>query len=278
MREVSASRRAVPVRGSYCGGRRCAPTPLRCSKRSRAAQLAALRQARRDRSRGALRAPTPLLRFSPPQKSPPPETPCRENTMVACGKNPLPSTARWFDRPAASTFGSNARGADAPRPRTSVVSAKACPGRPWRACEAPRNAGPEAARVSALRRLTRRACPRRSERSERSELRDGPRARVPQGSRRAAPTASLKRCGLPGRGFARRDRLQPAHDHAACASGIIRLATPAAPAGTAPAGRSGNRSLARWAAPARGRARSVRATPPDPAVVRWWSAAAPCAR
>ena len=33
----------------------------------------------------------------------------------------------------------------------------------------------------------------RSERSERSELRDGPRARVPQGSRRAAPTASLKR-------------------------------------------------------------------------------------
>jgi len=42
----------------------------------------------------------------------------------------------------------------------------------------------------------------RSERSERSELRDAPRARVPQGSRRAAPTASLKRCGLPGRAFA----------------------------------------------------------------------------
>ncbi|WP_309624071.1 hypothetical protein, partial [Methylibium sp.] len=42
----------------------------------------------------------------------------------------------------------------------------------------------------------------RSERSERSELRDGPRARAPQGSRSAAETASMKRCRLPGRAFA----------------------------------------------------------------------------
>ena len=54
----------------------------------------------------------------------------------------------------------------------------------------------------------------RSERSERSELRDRPWDRVPQGSRRAAPTASPKRCGLPGRAFAAQDcerRLTAAH-------------------------------------------------------------------
>jgi hypothetical protein len=41
------------------------------------------------------------------------------------------------------------------------------------------------------------------ERSERSELCDGPRPRASQGSRRAAPTASLKRCGLPAHALAR---------------------------------------------------------------------------
>jgi len=33
-----ASRQADPGRGSCCGGRRCAPTPLRCSVRGRAAK------------------------------------------------------------------------------------------------------------------------------------------------------------------------------------------------------------------------------------------------
>ena len=44
----------------------------------------------------------------------------------------------------------------------------------------------------------------RSERSERSEFRGGPRAREAQGSRRAAPAASVKRPGLPGPAFAAR--------------------------------------------------------------------------
>ena len=43
----------------------------------------------------------------------------------------------------------------------------------------------------------------RRERSERSELCDGPRPRASQGSRRAAPTASPKRCGLPAHALAR---------------------------------------------------------------------------
>ena len=45
-----------------------------------------------------------------------------------------------------------------------------------------------------------------SERSERSEFGDGPRDRAPQGSRRAAPTASPKRRSLPARAFARAER------------------------------------------------------------------------
>jgi hypothetical protein len=43
----------------------------------------------------------------------------------------------------------------------------------------------------------------RRERSERSELCDGPRPRASQGSRRTAPTASPKRCGLPAHALAR---------------------------------------------------------------------------
>jgi hypothetical protein len=34
-----ASRQAVSGQGSHCGGRRCAPTPLRCSARGRFAKL-----------------------------------------------------------------------------------------------------------------------------------------------------------------------------------------------------------------------------------------------
>ena len=44
----------------------------------------------------------------------------------------------------------------------------------------------------------------RRERSERSELCDGPRPRASQGSRCIAPTASLKRCGLPAHALAPR--------------------------------------------------------------------------
>ncbi len=55
---------------------------------------------------------------------------------------------------------------------------------------------------SAQRNLTRRTLSERSERSERSELCDGPQGRAPQGTRCVAPTATPKRCRLPGRDFA----------------------------------------------------------------------------
>jgi len=78
-------------------------------------------------------------------------------------------------------------------------------GAPGQAAARLRGAEEHRARGRARQRASSTVSPRlfeRSERSERSELRDGPRARVPQGSRRAAPPASLKRCGLPGRAFA----------------------------------------------------------------------------
>ncbi len=39
--DLSTARHAVPGTGSCCGGRRCAPTPLRCSARGRVAELTA---------------------------------------------------------------------------------------------------------------------------------------------------------------------------------------------------------------------------------------------
>jgi hypothetical protein len=57
---IWGSRQALPGRGARCGGRRCAPTSLRCSPSSRAAELAAfaslstLKQLRRVSSRCAL--------------------------------------------------------------------------------------------------------------------------------------------------------------------------------------------------------------------------------
>ena len=75
---------AQPGAGSCGGGLRCASTALRCSVRGRAAELTALtsfaafKQPRRVSSRSArVHAPTPALRFSSPQKSPPPGTACR---------------------------------------------------------------------------------------------------------------------------------------------------------------------------------------------------------
>ena len=127
---------------------------------------------RRVSLRGALRAPTPALRFSSPQKSPPPGTACR------------------------STTGGGSRG-EPPLP-----AAKGCPGGARRACEAPRSAGSMARARSALRRLTWRILSERSERSERSELCAGPWTRAPQGSRSEATAASAARRAPPGQPFA----------------------------------------------------------------------------
>ncbi len=130
-----ASRQAIPARGSWLRGRRSAPTALRFSARGRVAELAAfalltaLKQLRRVSLRCALRAPTPGLRSSSLHKSPPAGTACRDDS----------SRASFLTQ-------------------GTAVSAKACPDRPWRACGAPSSTGLAAARVCALRRLTRRHC------------------------------------------------------------------------------------------------------------------------
>jgi hypothetical protein len=114
-------------------------------------------------------------------------------------------------------------------PKRTDVSAKACPGRLRSACEAPsrrartgtvlrtvpawRAAGPPgparparpglvARARSAHRQLTCRRLFEGSERSERSELGDGPRDRAAQGSRSEAQAAKPKRSSLPGHAFA----------------------------------------------------------------------------
>ena len=158
LREFSASRQAAPVRRSCCGGRRFATTALWCSPRGRADNSlralagATFKQYRRVRSRSALRAPTPALRSSSPQKSPLPGVACRE------------VVARLFS------------------PKTTSAAAKTGPGRLRCASEAPRSAGPMASARSAPRALTSSRLFERSERSSRSELATRPWARASQGT------------------------------------------------------------------------------------------------
>jgi hypothetical protein len=162
----------------------CASLRLHCGARSEVARpnsLRSLRSLRSDNRRESVvearwRAPTSALCSSPPQKSPPPGTPCRSGSVGA--------------------FRSNA----------PDLAAKACPDRLRSASEAPSSAGRVARARSALRELTCRRLSERSERSERSEFGDGPRDRAAQGSRRAATTAEAKRSSLPGHAFARADR------------------------------------------------------------------------
>ena len=139
--------------------------------------LRSLRSLRSDRmrqvsSRSALRAPPSRLRCSAPHTATPPGTACRS---------------------------SNRRGA---RRTPPLSTAKGCPGGARRACEAPRSAGFMARARSAPRGHFWRILSERSERSERSELCAGPWTRAPQGSRRAAPTASVARRAPPGQPFA----------------------------------------------------------------------------
>jgi hypothetical protein len=99
--------------------------------------------------------------------------------------------------------------------KTSVVLAKPWSGvRRQRHCAAPRNAGFVAARAQrALRSSDSSRLFERSERSERSEFRDGPRDRVPQGSRPAGPAVAHERRRIPGRGFASLDLTNISRDH-----------------------------------------------------------------
>jgi len=118
--------------------------------------------------------PLALLRFSPRHKSPTPGAAHRAAPLVV------------FD---------DACHGGAAKPWSGV--------RRQRHCAAPRNAGLVAARAQrALCSSDSARLFERSERSERSEFRDGPRDRVPQGSRPAGPTAAHERRRMPGRGFA----------------------------------------------------------------------------
>ena len=161
--KLSASRQALPGAGSCGGGRRCAPTALRCSVRGRAAELAAfaaltaLEQPRRVRPRSVLRTPTPALRCSSLQKSPLAGSTCREIVALVLARN------------------------------TRDVSAKARPGRLRSASEAPSSAGRVARARSAHQQLT---CRRLFERSERSEFCGATPDRAAQCRLRAAPTAT----------------------------------------------------------------------------------------
>jgi hypothetical protein len=181
---------------------------LRCGARSGLAprnSLHSLRSLRSDSlgesdERSALRAPSPALALqaaqglaalplarhgqstglsvsglacSPPQKSPPPGTAHRAATRVVFLGEYLGASGK-----AAGGCASAATYA------------------------ALRNAGLVVARVSALRSSDSSRLFERSERSERSEFRDGPRDRVPEGSRPAGPAAAFERRRIPARGFA----------------------------------------------------------------------------
>ena len=158
---------------------------LHCAARSGVAPLNSLRSLRSLRSnrRGesvhearAAHAPTPALRCSSPPKSRPAGSPCRE---VHGGWCSLPTSLRWLQRRVRAGCGApvRRRGAQGSWPRAQRAST-----------------------TDSSRLFERR------ERSERSELSDGPRDRAPQGSRSFAATASAKRRGLPARAFARADR------------------------------------------------------------------------
>jgi len=164
--------------GSVAAARR-----LRCDARSTraaavppSAALNAPLTSRRPRRSVACCAGLPLasLRFSPPHKSPTPDTAHRAETLVV------------FD---------DACHGGAAKPWSGV--------RRQRHCAALRSAGLVAAR--AQRALRSSDSPRlfeRSERSERSEFLGGPRDRAPEGSRPAGPTAAHERRRIPARGFA----------------------------------------------------------------------------
>jgi hypothetical protein len=135
IRAGSARAAAGTTRQGLTLGRSAAPTALRCSSWVRAAQLAtfatltALGQVRRISLRSALRAPTPGLCFSSPQKSPLPGGACCEALEAV------------FDAGYATVVS---------RPEGGAASGRVCAAEEHRARGRAR---------SALRKLTRRACP-----------------------------------------------------------------------------------------------------------------------
>ena len=185
-----------PVRSIQCSARRGgrypagAPTVavglagrLRCDARLEVAphnSLRSLRSLRSDKcgesdhEARASRAPTSNLRFSPPHKSPPPGTARRAAKLVVFDDKKLGGAGKAGGgcAPVATLCGAEER-----RVRGRARAARASSSDSSRLFE-------------------------RSERSERSEFRDGPRDRVPQGSRPAGPTVAHERRRIRARGFA----------------------------------------------------------------------------
>src|SRR5882724_9024740 len=103
LRRSSAARWAVPGRGSCCGGRRRAPTPLWCSPRGRAAKLASfaslstLEQSRRVRSRSArcARADRAAALLAAPEIAPTGYRPTRSTTEAFIGEHFGASAKPW---------------------------------------------------------------------------------------------------------------------------------------------------------------------------------------
>jgi len=162
---------------------------LRCGARSRLAprnSLHSLRSLRSNSLGGSdhearLRAPTPALRFSPPQKSPPPATARRA------------APARVFDE---EDLGAAGKAVGGCAPAATYA--------------APRSAGLVAARASAHRDLTRRDCLSAATAGSVASFATGHETehrREPVAKRRAA--ASERRC-IPARGFASLDLEQVA--------------------------------------------------------------------
>jgi len=155
---------------------RCDARVVRAAAVPPSAALDAPQTSRRPRRSGACGPGLPLtpLRFSPPHKSPPPDTAHRAVTLVvlvdACHGGA--GKAGVGCAPAATL-----RGAEQRRAHGRARAARAS--------------------TSDSRRLS-----ERSERSERSEFRRGPCDRAAQGSRPAGPTAVHERRRIPGRGFA----------------------------------------------------------------------------
>jgi hypothetical protein len=157
------------------------PDRLHCDARSAVAPRNSLHSLRSLRSnslgesdeRSTLRAPTALLRVSPPHKSPPPDTAHRAATPVVFdGKGPDGAGKAVGGYASAATYA------------------------------APRSTGLVAARVSALRLHTRRDCPSATTGGSEASFATGHETehrREPGAQRRAA---AFERRRIPARGFA----------------------------------------------------------------------------
>ncbi len=113
-------------------------------------------------------------------------------------QNDRPLRPPWATRPTAAPRGPSCASSRKKHQRVRKGAFGQIAARLWGA-EKHRARGPAR---SANRQLTRRSCLSVVSAANEASSATGPRDRASQGSRRAAPTAPVKRCGLPGRAFA----------------------------------------------------------------------------